>query len=267
MNLLIMDDEYYVVQGIQKCLSATSLPIDCCYASYSAEQAREIMKRHDIDILLADIEMPYEDGLSFIRWLRQNGYGCRVVILTSHQRFDYCYTAFELDCDGYLLKPVQRAKLEAALQKLIGKTSGEGLRDRGIAEDPALTALPARESSTGCSTGDNFMDSIKSIIMKNLTSHELGREFIAEELHLNSDYLSSLFHQKFGQTLTSYILSLRIDRAKEFLQSTDLSVQEISERVGFVNQTYFFRQFKKECGMTPQQFRDQFDTIAVPGNG
>ena len=260
MNLLIMDDEYYVVQGIQKCLATTSLPIEHCHAAYSAEQAREIIKRFPVDILIADIEMPYEDGLSFVRWLRNSGYSCRVVILTSHQRFDYCYTAFELDCDGYLLKPVQRAKLEATLEKLIGRLSESAPAG---AEEPA----PVRaEEPAPDVPADNFMDSIKTIIMKNLTSHDLGREFIADRLHLNSNYLSSLFRQKFGQTLTSYILSLRIDRAKEYLKSTDLSAQEISDRVGFCSQTYFFRQFKKECGMTPQQFRDQFDAIGIPGS-
>ena len=249
-----------------------ALPIDNCFAAYSAEQAREIVTRHDIDILLADIEMPYEDGLSFVRWMRNSGRTCRVVILTSHQRFDYCYTAFELECDGYLLKPVQRAKLEAALTKVIAKI---GAREGGVPDRPEawpLDGLPsgiglssaAAPASSGRSDGDNFMDSVTAIIMKNLTSHELGREFLADKMHLNANYLSNLFHQKFGQTLTSYILRLRIDRAKEFLKATDLSAQEISDKVGFVNQTYFFRQFKKTCGMTPQQFRDQFKPVGLP---
>jgi YesN/AraC family two-component response regulator len=71
---------------------------------------------------------------------------------------------------------------------------------------------------------------------------------------MNPDYLSYIFHKKFGQTLNTYITAMRIDAAKELLLTSNLSLQEISDKAGFSNSSYFHRQFKKITGLTPMQF-------------
>lgn len=75
---------------------------------------------------------------------------------------------------------------------------------------------------------------------------------------MNPDYLSCLFHTKFHQTLSSYLNTARIDRAKDLLLHSSLSLNEISEKTGFSNSSYFHKQFKKATGLTPQQFRAQY---------
>ena len=54
---------------------------------------------------------------------------------------------------------------------------------------------------------------------------------------------------------SNYLATLRIDRAKELLRTTDMSVDEISSAVGYTNVTSFGRKFKQEVGLTPTQYR------------
>ena len=99
---------------------------------------------------------------------------------------------------------------------------------------------------------------MQQYITEHLESDGLNRNSIAAFVHMNPDYLSYLFHTKFHQTLSSYLNTARIDRAKDLLLHSSLSLNEISEKTGFSNSSYFHKQFKKTTGLTPQQFRAQY---------
>lgn len=80
---------------------------------------------------------------------------------------------------------------------------------------------------------------------------------ISDELHINSCYLSRLFHQYAGSSFSSCLVHTRINHAKELLVSTKLSVEEIGVRCGFCNASHFIRLFRQQEGLTPFQFRTQ----------
>ena len=82
MNILIVDDEYYIVQGIVKIISESFTEFDCIYQAYSTEQAERIIEKESIDILITDIEMPKETGLSLVFWIYSNAY-------RSHNMYDF----------------------------------------------------------------------------------------------------------------------------------------------------------------------------------
>ncbi len=72
--------------------------------------------------------------------------------------------------------------------------------------------------------------------------------------HLNSSYVSFLIKNETGLTYSQYLTELRIGKAKELLTTTDLSLAEISEAVGFNDYFYFIKKFKKVVGVTPGHF-------------
>lgn len=243
MNLLIVDDEYYIVQGIMKSINREKLGIDEIFMAYSAEQAKKIMERESIQLLLTDIEMPQESGLSFIQWVQENGYRVVPIILTGHQRFDYAHKAIMMHCFSYILKPVNKTILEEQLRKAMESIPGDE------SEAEAVPSILTSEET------DDFVRKVREYILDNLSSDTLNRASLAEYIHMNPDYLSCLFHSKFGQTLSTYITNARLDKAKELLATTNLSLNEISEQAGFSSSSYFHKQFKKATGLTPQQFR------------
>jgi AraC-like DNA-binding protein len=80
-------------------------------------------------------------------------------------------------------------------------------------------------------------------------------EKLSADIHLSASYISNLFRNYTGLTITEYILRRRLDEACILLTTTSLSVSRIGSLSGFPNPAYFSRCFKKRHQMTPQQYR------------
>ncbi len=94
------------------------------------------------------------------------------------------------------------------------------------------------------------IDYIRSHIQDSLTV-----ETIADSLSLNSSYLSKLFKQEMGITLSRYIRNQKIDVACNMLRHLDESSLTIANYLGFSSQSHFIQVFKKTTGMTPEEYR------------
>lgn len=77
---------------------------------------------------------------------------------------------------------------------------------------------------------------------------------LAEEIHVNASYLSHLFKEHTGQCFTDYLAELRIAKAVELICTTDMSLAQIGEQVGYADPNYFSRVFKKRKGIGPREF-------------
>ena len=86
---------------------------------------------------------------------------------------------------------------------------------------------------------------------------DLSLKRFANELFLNTSYLSSLFKKETGITLTDYVNKHRIAYAKRLLKSTTLSIQGVATSVGIPDIHYFTRLFRRETGLSPRDFRKQ----------
>ncbi|PKJ52262.1 helix-turn-helix domain-containing protein [Bacillus sp. SN10] len=84
---------------------------------------------------------------------------------------------------------------------------------------------------------------------------------LAELLHVNSTYLSSLFKKEVGITLSQYIQREKIEEAKKLLTLTSYSLLDICLWLKFNDQSYFNRIFKKITTMTPKQYREKYTII------
>ncbi|MDQ0878521.1 two-component system response regulator YesN [Paenibacillus sp. V4I3] len=84
---------------------------------------------------------------------------------------------------------------------------------------------------------------------------ELSREQIAEYVHFNSAYLSRLFRKETNTSLTDYILEKRMNKAKLLLISTNIKISDVSSLVGYGDIPHFTKMFKRNVGLTPQEFR------------
>ena len=90
------------------------------------------------------------------------------------------------------------------------------------------------------------------------------RQQLAEYFHMNASYISFLIKKETGLTYSQYLTNLRITQAKKLLASSQMTLMEISETVGFHDYFYFIKKFKKITGVTPGYYQKnlsaQWDT-------
>lgn len=83
----------------------------------------------------------------------------------------------------------------------------------------------------------------------------LSLKSLSDHFHLNASYLSQLFRQRCGKCLTEYIESVRIDKSKNWLETTDMTVAETALRTGYADANYFSKVFKKNTGISPTDYQ------------
>jgi two-component system response regulator YesN len=120
-NLLIVDDEEIAIKGIVHGIDWSDLPIQNVFEAIDAEEAKEIFKNNPIHLLLSDIDMPNDNGITLLQWVREASPQTETVFLTGHADFNYAQHALKLDCFDYLLKPVDHQVLKTTLNLAIEK--------------------------------------------------------------------------------------------------------------------------------------------------
>ena len=71
MNLLLVDDEFDVLNGILNAVNFDVIGVDTVYTSQDAGHAKELLSRCEVDVMVTDIEMPGESGLELMQWVRE----------------------------------------------------------------------------------------------------------------------------------------------------------------------------------------------------
>jgi AraC-like DNA-binding protein len=84
-------------------------------------------------------------------------------------------------------------------------------------------------------------------------------QFLSEQLNVSPSYLSDLLRSLTGQNARQHIHNKLIDKAKEILTATNLSVGEIAYRLGFEHPQSFSKLFKSKTNLSPLEFRQSFN--------
>jgi AraC-like DNA-binding protein len=101
-----------------------------------------------------------------------------------------------------------------------------------------------------------LMREIRDYVAKHFRDPNLSLTMLSDMFQINPKYLSQLFKESIGQNFSDFLIELRIDYAKKLLGESDVSVQDISEMIGYANPPSFNRAFKKIVGMSPSQYRE-----------
>lgn len=121
MNVLIIDDQISVLKGITSGVDFNKLGIDNVFTATNVSDAKEIIKTNDINILLSDIEMPGENGLSLNKWAFEHYPTIVRILLTSHASFEYARESIKLGCFDYVVQPAPYYEIEDAILRAISK--------------------------------------------------------------------------------------------------------------------------------------------------
>lgn len=177
MNLLIVDDEIVTTQVLEEQLDRELLSIDQIYVAYNTSMARDILQKNKVELILCDIEMPKENGIHFLKWVREQKIQTEVIFLTSHEKFEYAYGAVQNGAANYLLKPIDMNKINQTLlrvtEKIVWKQKNGGnpgilgernKKDGAIFLDKSIAGTRCAETGTrggNKAAGDRGRDSGK----------------------------------------------------------------------------------------------------------
>ena len=116
------------------------------------------------------------------------------------------------------------------------------------------SAIECRDRS-GHGAGDTPVGRARVYLSKNFANPNLMLQDVAGEVCISQSHFSTVFAQETGITFTQYLTGLRIAKAKELLEATEMRSSEIAFQVGYNDAHYFSYLFKKHTGMTPSEYR------------
>lgn len=140
---------------------------------------------------------------------------------------------------------------EAQLEDALHTEGEEGFRK--LAEQ-LRTAMEFRDRNRK-GYGDTSIGRARAYLAQNFSDPNLMLQDAADEVHLSQSHFSTVFAQETGLTFTQYLTALRIGKAKELLETTEMRSSQIATEVGYNDPHYFSYLFKKNTGMTPGEYR------------
>ena len=241
LRVLLVDDEIMIREGFKRLFDWEAH--DCEVVGEAAD-GMEALGQIDAlrpDIVIMDINIPIMSGLKVIQLSRIKHPRIAYVIVSGYDDFSYCQQALRLQITDYILKPVNYEEFGTCIDNL--KIS---LFEQRVTSAEAPKAQEERAIA-----------GITRYLQQHL-SEEVSLSVLAEEFHLNPQYISQHFKNEIGVGFLAYLTNIRVEKAKKLLLSTSLSVAEIAEQAGYGDYRVFTKVFKKAEGITPSQYRRDF---------
>ena len=241
LRVLLVDDEVMIREGFKQLFDWQAHDCEVVGEACDGMEALTQIDTLRPDIVIMDINIPIMNGLKVIQLSRIKHPNTAFVIVSGYDDFSYCREALRLQITDYILKPVNYEEFGTCIDNL--KISL--FEQRVSAEDS-----PEKQE-------ERTISGITRYLQEHL-AEEMSLSVLAEEFHLNPQYISQLFKNEIGVNFLSYLTNIRMEKAKKLLLSTSLSVAEVAEQSGYGDYRVFTKVFKKNEGITPSQYRRDF---------
>lgn len=239
LRLLIADDEDVVRNGLEKYIRLHTERFEKIYTAENGEKALDIILRYKPEILLLDVQMPVLSGIDVMKEAKKAGCLPVTIIFSGYDEFAYAQEALRHGARDYLLKPCRSSDILKRLYELADELQaggGDGAKAGNFAEKTNLTGR-AKEY-----IDEHYYENISQIQ-------------VADMIGITPGYLSTLFTKHMGCGFTDYLNQVRIHHACAYLRQNLLKTYEIAFKVGFRDEKYFSKVFKKLTGVSPKEYR------------
>lgn len=118
-TMILVDDEEYVIEGLKEHIDWESLNIKIIGQALNGEDGLKAIRKHTPDIVLADVKMPFMNGLEMIRQLCQEGIRSKIIIQSAYDEYQLLREAMNYGVIDYILKPFLPSEIEKTMQKVV----------------------------------------------------------------------------------------------------------------------------------------------------
>ncbi|NOS90573.1 MAG: response regulator [Cyclobacteriaceae bacterium] len=203
------------------------------------------------DLILSDVMMPRMNGIDLLEKIKQNERTSHipVILLTAKADLESRLTGLKIGADDYLAKPFVVEELFIRIANLLN------LRKK-LAQK-YMTRLSNQNASKVVnepSLDEKFLQKAKLVVERNISDSLFSVESLADEMHLSRAQLFRKLKAISGLSPNEFISDIRLLRAAEMIKGKVDTLTQISYSVGFNEQSYFAKRFKKKFGMTPSEY-------------
>jgi YesN/AraC family two-component response regulator len=231
--ILLIDDDIRVGQMIQPMLPE----YDFICVETASDGLAALKSSRNIDLIICDYKLKGVTGIEVLQRIKEMKLGMGVIMLTAYGSKDLVIESLESEADGYVEKPIDFMLLKEKIDKILRKTNFY------------------KECETIDEKISMTQQALKDVIHERVTLKDLSKRGAFSE-----KYFSRAFREKTGKTFTQFRLEEKMDRAKMLLKNESMTLNRISEMLGYVNPSAFMKMFKKVVGVTPSQYRKSLET-------
>lgn len=250
MTILVIEDNSELRLLIKETFAASYQVLECENGLLGWNSAVEQIP----DLIISDVMMPEMDGFTLCEKLKTDERTSHipVVLLTAKSSQSDQVSGLETGADIYLTKPFSTKILELNVRNLLA--AREKLRERFSQQ---IITLP--EETTPVHTFVNtvekeFLDKVMQIVDEHMDDPDFGVEKLARKVAMSPPILYKKIKAVSNMSVNEFVKSLKLKKAAQLLQQTDMTVYEVAYNVGYNDRKYFSREFKKQFGKTPREY-------------
>ena len=239
LRVLLVDDEIMIREGFKRLFDWKAHDCEIVGEAADGMEAQTKIDALTPDIVIMDINIPIMNGLKVIQLSRIKHPDIAFVIVSGYDDFNYCREALRMQITDYILKPVNYEEFGSCIDRLkIELFQRKASKNTGPREERVISGITR--------------------YMQEHLAEEISLSVLADEFHLSAQYVSQLFKNEIGVNFLAYLTNIRMEKAKNLLLSTSLSIADISEQCGYADYRVFTKVFKKAEGITPSRYRRDF---------
>ena len=207
------------------------------------------------DFIIADLLMPEMDGMELTIKVKEDARTSHipVILLTAVTDMESKVAGMKAGADDYITKPFSSEFLHARIENLINQRIQlqHYYRSQYITSKSDFTLPPLEIKSQE----DRFMQTLILLMNDNLENFDLNIDLLASRLNMSRTVFFNKLKSLTGFSPVEFVREVRFERAAEYIRDTQLTVAEISYKVGIEDPRYFSRCFKQKFGTTPSEYR------------
>ncbi len=235
INIVIADNDKNIRSELIRIIEGRHEEFKIVGEATNGEEALEIIKKLESDILITDLSIPVINGMELIRKVKESYMGMKVIVISELDNYKYVRGALTGGAVDYLLKPVNEEELYGTLNKV--KENIETKKMKSIKYRKANKVIERAE-----------------LYINEHYNRDISLKLVADHVFLNANYFSTLFKEEVGEGFIEYLIHTRIGVAKKLLNQPGVKIYEVARAVGYEESASFNRVFKKNVGVTPREY-------------
>jgi DNA-binding response OmpR family regulator len=249
--LLLIEDNTDIASYIMTILEGRYL------VEWARNGASGITKAVEIipDAIITDVMMPEKDGFEVCQTLKNDEHTSHIPIIMLTAKIDVAskLEGLGVGADAYLAKPFLKEELFIRLEKMVELR--RKLQERYAGKSDFLNSDKQESPASEPSLDELFLQKIRDLVEANLNNAEFGNAQLASQMFMSESQLFRKLKALTGNSIAIHIRSIRLQKGKELLLNTNLTITAIAYETGFSDLAYFSRTFSQEFGITPSDVR------------